>query len=67
MFKNWKSTMAFLIFISAYVFTLVRGYDDGVVEVTGYVALYSSIFMMFRSNFTQEIVGKLVDNITFNK
>ena len=65
--KNWKSTMAWFLFMSSYVYTLVRGYDSSIVEVTGYVALYSSIFMMFRSNFTTEIVGKLVDNITFNK
>jgi len=61
--KNWKSTLAFFIFIGVYIYTICVGKQEGVVSVTGYVALYSSIFMMFRSDFTTELLGKVVDNL----
>jgi len=61
--KNWKSTLAFFVFIAVYVYTV---YEDksSMVEATGFIALYSSIFMMFRSEFTTELLGKVVDNIS---
>jgi len=66
-FKNWKSTMAFIIFIGVYVYTIKTGKDAPVIEITGYIALYSSLFMMFRSQFTTSIIEKIVDKIQFNK
>lgn len=67
MFKNWKSTFAFLIFISVYVYSIYVGMNVGIIEVVGYIALYSSIFMMFRSDFTKELLAKLIDNIKIGK
>jgi len=65
--KNWKSTIAFFIFIGVYVFAIMNSKPDGVIETTGYIALYSSIFMMFRGDFTTDIISKLVDNIKIGK
>jgi len=65
--KNWKSTVAFFIFISIYVYSIFVDKSADVVEVVGYIALYSSIFMMFRSDFTTELLSKLIDNIKIGK
>lgn len=75
MFKNWKSTLAFFIFIGIYIYTIAnsipsvesQGVSDDVVETAGYIALISSIFMMFRSDFTKEAINKLVENIKIGK
>ena len=67
MFKNWKSTLAFFIFIGVYVYTIMTTKSNGIVETSGYIALYSSIFMMFRSNFTSDMIAKLIDNIKIGK
>ena len=67
MFKNWKSTLAFFIFIGVYVYTIMTTKSNGIVETAGYIALYSSIFMMFRSNFTSDMIAKLIDNIKIGK
>ena len=65
--KNWKSTLAFFVFIAVYVFTIIETKTDGVIETAGFIALYSSIFMMFRSDFTSNMVEKLIDNIKIGK
>jgi len=65
--KNWKSTVAFFIFISIYVYSIYVGKPANIIEVVGYIALYSSIFMMFRSDFTTELLSKLIDNIKIGK
>ena len=59
--KNWKSTMAFFTFIGVYIYTISSDADAGIINVTGYVALYSSLFMMFRSDMTTELIGKVID------
>ena len=61
--KNWKSTLAFFVFISIYIYSILSTKSDGIVETAGFIALYSSIFMMFRSDFTTELLMKLIDNI----
>ena len=67
MFKNWKSTFAFMVFIAVYVYTVYNGSGDNVIEVAGYIALYSSVFMMLRSEMTTSIVEKLVDNLNIGR
>ena len=62
-FKNWKSTGAFILFIGAYLYSMYVGKDADTVEVAGYVALYSSVFMMLRSQMTSSILEKIVDKI----
>ena len=64
--KNWKSTMAFFIFVGIYIYTAINS-DAGIVETTGFVALMSSLFMMFRSEFTSTMLEKLIDNIKIGK
>jgi len=64
--KNWKSTLAFFIFVAIYVYTAITK-DADIVETTGYVALLSSLFMMLRSDFTSEHISKLIDNIKIGK
>lgn len=63
MFKNWKSTLAFFIFVGIYIYTAIHKGAD-VIETTGYVALISSLFMMLRNEITTEIVDKVLDNVT---
>ncbi len=65
--KNWKSTLAFFIFVALYVFTVYQDKEPSVIDVAGHVALYSSIFMMFRSDITTDIISKLFDNIKIGK
>lgn len=62
-FKNWKSTLAFFVFIGIYVYAIMTTKSNGIVETAGFIALYSSIFMMFRSDFTSDMLSKLIDNI----
>lgn len=66
MFKNWKSTMAFFIFVGIYVYTAINK-EAAVIETTGYVALLSSLFMMFRTEFTSSMLERLIDNIKIGK
>ena len=65
--ENWKSTMAFMVFIGVYIFSVVKGAGLGVIDVTGFIALYSSLFMMLRSDFTADMLSKLIDNIKLDK
>jgi len=65
--KNWKSTFAFFCFIVIYIFCVLKDKPSDVIETAGYIALYSSIFMMFRSDFTSEIIMKLIENIKIGK
>ena len=68
--KNWKSTLAFFIFVGVYIYvTVFRKVECSsvIVSTAGYIALYSSIFMMFRSEFTKEVVSKIIDKMEFKK
>ena len=65
--KNWKSTLAFFIFVGIYVYSIAVDKKSNIIEIVGYIALYSSIFMMFRSDFTKELLAKLIDNIKIGK
>ena len=65
--KNWKSTLAFFLFIAIYIYSVLGNKSDGIVEATGDIALLSSLFMMFRSDFTSAMVEKLIDNIKIGK
>lgn len=63
MFKNWKSTMAFFIFVGSYVYTLYKAMDAGIVEVSGYIALWSALFMMLRNEMTPKLIEQLIDAV----
>jgi hypothetical protein len=65
--KNWKSTLAFFVFVGIYVYSIAVDKPSNIIEIVGYIALYSSIFMMFRSDFTSELLSKLIDNIKIGK
>ncbi len=65
--KNWKSTVAFTLFIGIYVYVIYDNRSVGVVEIAAYIALWSSLFMMFRSQITTDLIGKLIDNIKIGK
>ena len=62
--KNWKSTGSFFVFVGAYIYTLVTSSDPSTVETAGYVALISSLFMMFRSDISKDMVKLLIENIS---
>ena len=65
--KNLKSTLAFFIFIGIYVYAILQSKPTGVIETSGFIALYSSIFMMLRSEVTSDLLHKLIDNIKIGK
>ena len=65
--KNWKSTTAFFIFVFAYVYTVYKAMSASVIEVSGYIALWSSLFMMLRNELTPVILEKLIDAISKGK
>ena len=58
--KNWKSLLAFLIFIFLYGWSVLTGMELGVIEVTGFISLYAMAFMMLRS----EALAKVVESLT---
>ena len=58
--RNWKSLLAFLLFIFLYGWAVLTGMDTGVIEVTGFIALYAMAFMMLRS----EALAKVVESLT---
>lgn len=62
--KNWKSTLAFFIFVFAYVYTIWQSMDASVIEVSGYIALWSSLFMMLRNELTPMLIEKLIEAIS---
>ena len=62
--KNWKSTLAFFIFVGVYLYAVINK-DSQIIETTGFVALYSSLFMMLRSQMTSDIIDKLFEKIHF--
>ena len=58
--KNWKSLLAFLLFIFLYGWAVLTEMDVGVIDVTGFIALYAMTFMMLRS----ESLTKVVESLT---
>lgn len=58
--KNWKSFLAFLLFVFLYGWAVLTNMKIGVVETTGFIALYSMAFMMLRS----EALAKVVESLT---
>ena len=65
--RNWKSTTAFFIFVLAYAYTVYKSMDAEVLEVAGYIALWSSVFMMLRNDLTPVLIEKLIDAIKDRK
>ena len=65
--KNWKSTVAFFIFVFAYAYTVYMAMSAQVLEVAGYIALWSSLFMMLRNDLTPTLIEKLIDAIKDRK
>jgi len=58
--SNWKSLLAFILFIFLYGFTVLQDRKADVISITGFIALYSMAFMMLRS----EALLKVVDSLT---
>lgn len=66
--KNWKSTLAWAVFMGVYIYTIqMAELNPDVIETAGYIALISSVFMMFRADFTKEAINKLIENIKIGK
>lgn len=57
--KNWKSTIGFLTFVGAYVYTVHKSYAPTIIETTGYLLLFATLFVMMRSENLTEIVKDL--------
>ncbi len=65
--KNWKSSFAFFVFIGLYVYTIYDDRSVDIVDVSGDLALIITLFIMFRSKITTDLLGKLIDNIKIGK
>ena len=59
--NNWKSLLAFVLFITAYAYAIIYELSDDKVETTGLIALFSMLFMMLRSDKLTEITAGLVE------
>lgn len=59
--NNWKSLLAFILFIAAYAYAIIYELSDDKVETTGLIALFSMLFMMLRSDKLTEITVGLVE------
>ena len=57
---NWKSFVAFFLFIFLYGYSVYTTKSDNVVSTTGFIALYAMAFMMLRS----EALAKVVNSLT---
>lgn len=58
--KNWKSLLAFLLFIFLYGWAVLTNMDKAIIEATGFISLYAMAFMMLRS----DALAKVVDSLT---
>lgn len=54
--KNWKSTLAFWVFVSTYVYSVFDIKQVSIIEITGYFLLLSMLFLMLRSEDLTEII-----------
>ena len=59
--KNWKSLMAYLIFVAVYVYSVTIPSTDSVVSTTGYIALIMSVVMVLRNQVTTQLLDKMLD------
>ena len=59
--KNWKSLMAFLIFVGVYVYSVAKPSTDAIVSTTGYIALIISVVMVLRNQVTTQLLDKMLD------
>jgi len=65
--KNWKSLLSWFLFMVAYNYTLYTGKEEPIVYTAGLFAVFMSFAMMFRSEFTSDMIAKLIDNIKLGK
>lgn len=61
--QNWKSFIAFLLFMFLYGYTVFAGKDADVVETTGYVALFAMALIMLRNEALTSVVKSLTEII----
>ena len=54
--KNWKSTLAFLIFVCIYAFSYADGANSEKLHVTGFFAIIAMALMMIRSDKLVELI-----------
>ena len=57
--KNWKSSIAFLLFMSAYRYSLYSDKSGAIVDTTGYLALFAMLFVMMRNEVLEQVVKDL--------
>lgn len=57
--KTWKSTVAFFLFLVIYAYSVYDNRTAEVIDITGYIALFSMAFMMLRD----KRLGELLNNI----
>lgn len=59
--KNWKSTLFSLLFVAVYVYAIYDNKPVGVIDITGYIALWAMMFLMLRNEMTPKLIEKLID------
>jgi len=59
--KNWKSSVAFLLFMGAYGYSLYGDKSGAIVDTTGYLALFAMLFVMIRNETLEQVVRDLAD------
>lgn len=60
MTQNWKSMLAFLLFMFMYGWSVLMRMETGAIEATGFIALCAMAFMMLRG----EALAKVVESLT---
>ncbi|MCF6330302.1 MAG: hypothetical protein L3I99_01985 [Sulfurimonas sp.] len=58
--KNWKSFVAFFLFLFVYIYSVVNNSDSDFVWNTGLIALIAFLAMMSRS----DVGAKLIDSLS---
>jgi len=62
--KNWKSLISWAMFAVSYNFAVYTSKPEPIVYTTGLFAVIMSFAMMFRSDFTKDMISKLLDRIS---
>jgi len=61
--KNWKSLISWAMFAVSYNFAVYTSKPEPIVYTTGLFAVLMSFAMMFRADFTKDMISKLIDKI----
>ena len=61
--KNWKSLISWAMFAVSYNFAVYTSKPEPIVYTTGLFAVLMSFAMMFRADFTKDMIAQIINKI----